>query len=101
MSNVVSFERPQKPEPHLEGLAKCIGCGHEWEAVAPFGTWHLKCPCCHTMKGMFKHPISADQGDSLFVCNCGCEALVAYYRKGIFRLQCMNCGAHQTEAIFG
>jgi len=52
------------------------------------------------MKGMFRYPISADEGDSLFLCQCGCEALVAYYRKGKFRIQCMNCGTHQTDALF-
>jgi hypothetical protein len=100
-ATVVPFVRPEKPDPHLAGGARCLACQHEWEASAPVGTWQLECPSCGLMKGMFRYPIGAMEGDSVFVCNCGCEALIAYYRKGQFRLQCMNCGEHQTEAIFG
>lgn len=99
MSNVIEFK--PKGEPHLSGEAVCIGCRHAWEATAPVGTDNLECPSCGSMKGLFRYPVSADVGDSLFVCQCGCEALTAYYRKGQFRIQCMNCGTHQTEALFG
>lgn len=98
MSDVIPFRK--REEPHLAGEAECIACRHRWVAVCPVGTWTLECPSCGLMKGMFRYPISADEGDGLFSCMCGCEALVAYYRKGKFRIQCMNCGTHQTEALF-
>lgn len=98
---VVPFERPEKEEPHLAGEALCIGCRHEWAAVAPVGTWQLECPSCCTWKGVFRYPVGADVGDLLFVCNCGCEALTAYMHHGRFRLKCMSCGTEQTNAVFG
>jgi hypothetical protein len=99
VSNVVVFQRPTPPE--MEGTAKCIGCQHEWEAVAPLGTAQLECPSCRTMKGMWKHPFAARDGDLEFRCLCGSEALTAYQRHGKFWLRCMNCGTDQTEAVFG
>ena len=100
MSNtVIPFRK--REEPHLEGEAQCIACQHRWAATAPVGTWQLECPSCGLMKGMFRYPIDADEGDLSFSCICGCEALIAYFRNGKFRLQCMNCGTHQKEAVFG
>lgn len=99
--NIIPFAKPEKPAPHLAGEALCIGCRHTWAAVAPVGTSRLECPACGLGKGMFRYPIYCEDGDSLFTCNCGCEALIAYVREGRFRIQCMNCGTHQTEAIFG
>lgn len=99
---VVSFAAAKaEREPHWTGTARCIGCQHEWQAVAPMGTFDLECPSCHLMKGHPKHPFGAQPGDLLFLCNCGSEALTAYHRKGTFYLKCMACGTDQTAAIFG
>jgi len=99
--SVVPFQRPEKPEPHMSGQAVCIGCRHEWVQAAPIGTWQYECPNCGAMKGLFKHPVGAIEGDLAFVCNCGCEALTAYQRYGKFWLRCMACGVDHTESIFG
>lgn len=101
MSEVVPFRIPEKGNPHLAGEALCIGCRHEWSAVAPVGTWQLECPSCSTWKGVFRYPVGADVGDGVFTCHCGCEALTAYMRHGLFRLKCMSCGTEQTNAVFG
>jgi transcription elongation factor Elf1 len=54
------------------------------------------------MKGIYRKPFGAAEGDSVFTCDrCGSEALTAYYHKNLFYLRCMNCGADHTEAIFG
>lgn len=102
MSEVVSFAKAkEKREPHLSGEAICIGCRHEWVAVAPVGVWQLECPSCLLLKGVFSHPVGAAEGDALFVCDCGCEALTAYFRDRLFYLKCMNCGVDHSAAVFG
>jgi hypothetical protein len=87
--------------PHLAGEALCIGCRHEWVAVAPVGVWQLECPSCGADKGIFKFPVGASSDDLVFTCNCGCEALTAYCQHGNFHLKCMSCGINQTDAVFG
>lgn len=101
MSNVVEFKRPEKADPHLSGEAKCIGCQREWVTVAPVGTITLECPSCHAMRGVWRYPVGAAEGDFAFRCNCGCEALTAYKCGRLFYIKCMCCGTDQTQAIFG
>lgn len=104
--SVVEFrprETPRKPdEQWASDTAICIGCRHEWNAVAQLGTRWLECPGCGAMKGIFKKPFGADEGDSVYRCNiCESEAMTAFYRDGLFYFQCMNCGVDHTDAIFG
>jgi hypothetical protein len=102
MAEVVSLAAVREErEPHLAGDALCIGCRHEWAAVAPVGVWQLECPSCGSMKGIWRNPCGADVGDSFFQCQCGCEALTAYLRDRRFYLKCMSCGTDQTDAVFG
>lgn len=101
MSEVLPFRRPEPSDPHLSGEAHCIGCGHDWVAVAPVGVWQFECPSCTTMKGIYRYPVGAAEGDAYFRCTCGCEALTAYYRAGHFYLKCMSCGTDHTSAVFG
>ena len=99
---VISLQKAREErEPHLAGEAVCIGCRHEWAGVAPVGVWQLECPSCGAMKGIWRYPVGAQEGDSYFLCNCGCEALTAYFRGGVFYLKCMSCGTDQSNAIFG
>lgn len=98
---VVPFARPERDDLHLDGEALCIGCRHEWVAVAPVGVWQLDCPSCGATKGIWRYPVGGQEGDYVFHCNCGCEALTAYFHKGLFRLKCMSCGTEQSAAIFG
>ncbi len=100
--NVVSLsDEREKREPHWAGPVKCIGCGHEHVAVAPMGTMFLECPSCNELKAHPKYAFGAPEGASLFLCNCGSEALTAYFYKGRFKIMCMACGADHAEAILG
>lgn len=100
--SVISFaEAKAERQPHWTGRCKCVGCGHEWEAVAPIGKMWVDCPCCNLPKGTPKFPFGGAVGDTVFTCNCGSEALTAYFRKGLFRLRCMGCGTDHSVAIFG
>lgn len=101
MSAVIPFKQREASDPHLSGQARCIGCGHEWVAVAPVGVWQFECPACQTMKGIHNYPVGPEAGDLAFQCNCGCEALTAYQRDGLFFLRCMSCGTDHTMAVFG
>lgn len=99
---VISLADARKErEPHWEGLIHCVGCQHEWRGVAPVGTMIVDCPSCSLPKGHPKHPFGAMAGDAMFRCDCGSEALTAYYRSGLFRIVCMACGINHTNAIFG
>lgn len=85
-----------------EGLVRCIGCHHEWEASAPTGTVWVNCPKCGFDKGHPKYPFGASPGDLTFVCSyCHGEALTAFKHKNLFFLLCMGCGADHTEAVYG
>lgn len=88
-------------QPHWEGPCVCLGCRHEWHGVAPVGEMFVDCPSCGLPKGHPKHPFGAQQGDTVFECSCGSEALTAYKRKGRFYMLCMACGTNQTSAIYG
>lgn len=77
-------------QPHLTGRAQCVGCRHEWQAVAPVGTEALECPSCGLDKGRFAEPVMA--GKTTWHCHCGndlfriCEPAEVY---------CVNCGTAQ------
>jgi hypothetical protein len=101
MSVVSLAAAREERQPHLMGECLCIGCRHEWAGVAPVGVWLMECPSCGSMKGIWRNPIGASPGDSFFSCVCGCEALTAYQREGLFHLKCMSCGTEQTNAVFG
>lgn len=91
----------EERQPHWRGTAYCVGCKEEWQAVAPIGTMSLDCPACELPKGVPKYPFGADEGDLLLVCDCGCEALTAYRRKGLFYVKCMACGTDLTHSFYG
>lgn len=97
---VISFAAyKEQNSPHWSGQCKCIGCGHEWVGVGPIGTMWVDCPSCNFPKGHPKHPFGADGGDAEFICDCGSDALTAYYHQGHFRLKCMACGIDHTDAV--
>lgn len=88
-------------EPHWTGTAHCLGCKHEWQAVAPLGTMWLECPKCNLPKGCPKYPFGAAEGDLILICaECGSETLTAYKRKGLFYVRCMSCGNDMTNAFY-
>ena len=97
MSNVIQFPirseavaedvATDPPEPHMTGDAKCLSCGHAWQAVAPVGTVGIECPSCALFKGVFVNP-AAHSSEMHFRCNCGSEV----FCLTIARVYCPNCG---------
>ena len=92
MADVLQFKRPPAKDPHRQGLARCIGCGHGWEAVAPAGTIALECPLCGSSKGRFLEVVGLPVGTRRWVCACENELFYVLERTMI----CANCGGeHQ------
>lgn len=104
MSEVVEFKKPgRRKKPDQEWAsdeAICVGCRHRWVAVSPIGTRWLECPGCGAMKGVYYKPFGATEGDNVYTCDCGSEAMTAYRSRGLFYFRCMSCGIDHTEAIF-
>ena len=90
MSNVIEFKKPEK-DPHGQGEALCIGCGHEWQAVAPVGVTRFECPECHAMKGLWRFEFAPAEGQMVRECNCGNQL---FYLTPDGHL-CANCGIYQ------
>ncbi len=91
-NKVVPFIKPETDLVYSEqtgfGLAFCLHCKHEWQAVAPTGTTKLECPACLTMKGKYKFEF---QPETRRVCQC---------ENDLFHLTpeghlCPNCGIYQ------
>lgn len=80
-----------KAEPHISGLAICLGCRYEWIAVAPTATTVLDCPSCSCEKGVFQGlPLPADR--VVWTCrNCACD----YFRITPQEIMCAHCGEAQ------
>lgn len=79
------------PKQHAHGEAFCIGCGHEWFAVAETGTTSLECPSCKTHKGRFRFEFYPSPGQMVRECNCG-NQLFYLTTEGHM---CANCGTYQ------
>jgi hypothetical protein len=60
----------QTATPHLSGMAKCLACGHEWQAVVEIEGFegHLECSECGTCNGILKYPVKRDG----YMWRCGC-----------------------------
>jgi len=101
VGDVVEFRRkaaPVEPEPeeqvdpHMSGRARCVGCGHGWEAVAPIGTTRLECPGCGTQRGAFVCTTEPAEG-LRWKCKCGND-LFSLHDKGA--PCCARCGLRAT-----
>ena len=87
MSNVLSLaEAKEQRTPHMTGMARCVACGHEWQAVAPVGTHEFECPSCNATKGYMAH--SVVRGETRVVCDCGCDVFRIHPDHGPY---CVNC----------
>lgn len=89
--NVIPFKRAEPEQQHGAGQAFCIGCCHEWAAVAPTGTTQLECPACHAHKGRWKFEFAPAEGQLVRECNCGNQL---FYLTPDGHL-CANCGIYQ------
>lgn len=100
MGEVVSLQEwKEENRPHWTGPCVCIECRKEFVAVAPMGVLWVECPDCGLTKGHPKHPFSCREGEALFVCGCGSEALTAFFRSGQLHIMCMACGSDVTNEV--
>lgn len=94
---VVSLaEAKREREPHIEGPAHCVLCGHKWHAVMEARPYRenlanldpfIECPACHATKGILTY--ANHRPGPHWKCNCG-NALFHLTTIGIY---CPNCGA--------
>lgn len=89
--SVIPFQRREPEQQHGAGQAFCIGCCHEWAAVAPTGTTQLECPACHAHKGHWKFEFAPAEGQLVRECDCGNQL---FYLTTDGHL-CANCGIYQ------
>lgn len=87
MTNVIELPREQ-----MRGPARCLECRHEWEAVAPVGTYSLECPKCHTWKGVLSGFVTVPNDCEVWV--CGCDSDLFYITPDY--TQCARCGKEQN-----
>lgn len=75
------------------GPARCLNCGHIWQAVAPVGTQDLECPSCITMRGLFiNHCIKGDE--EVKICHICNNTFFQLTERGTL---CINCGYYQRR----
>lgn len=99
MGKVIPFcpPEPQKPEsreePHDSGLARCLSCHHEWQAVVPVKRDDLffECPECGLLRGYFKWPFYPPGEGWYKVHWCGSELFLL---DEDFRAFCPHCGEY-------
>lgn len=101
--NVISLDDARaERQPHWMGTVHCVGCHHEWQAVAPIGDRWIDCPECGFPKGTPKYPFGAAVGDLLLTCGkCEGETLTAYHNSGRIWVRCMGCGNDMTDGFYG
>ena len=95
MSKITDLSKyKEERTPHHQGKAKCTGCLHEWQAVAPEGTSGFECPSCGTFKGVWMSHVGAPDSHEWFQCvPCGSYFfnLLRCKEHGEYFL-CVNCG---------
>ena len=79
-----------KAAPHNSGLARCMVCKHEHQAVAPVGVVWMECPECHAQKALFVGSCER-RGEAHWTCACGNDLFHAT-PEGFY---CPNCGEWQ------
>lgn len=85
MGQLVDFGR------HVQGLARCLNCRHEWQAVVPFESRLelLECSACGQTKGFFPNQYLPAKGAIVLTCECGNDLL---YVLGDGTAFCPSCG---------
>lgn len=80
-------------EPNLTGPARCVRCGHEWEAVVPQSTGfaQIECGNCGGEDTGFGMTL-VKRGGAQWRCDCGCFA----FGISPAEIYCLNCGMVQT-----
>lgn len=89
MAKIYNLEEiKRKREPHVEGPAKCLACGHKWEAFVLLeeNTFGIPCPECKLERGEFVYGLAPS--DPIYICPCGND-LFYVTPSGPF---CLKCG---------
>jgi hypothetical protein len=96
MSGIVSLaDARERREPHMNGTARCLHCGHEHAARVPVGeVIGLECPACHLPKAVMVGLYEPADGAYRWACACGCQVFFVTAQD----IQCLNCG-QPTEAV--
>ncbi len=100
MSDILPFRpRPTIPVPqpdvdHITSPAVCLGCKHEWVAVAPAATEvnSLEYPSCGAGKGLLKSFVMHSHSP-IYTCTiCMGFLWTIVHFDGIATCVCANCG---------
>lgn len=94
--SVIEFSRKDQTEPHVNGMAVCLDCRHEWSAAIAQSAYEevqgwLLCPSCSLERGRMKFAHSPTPGTQIWHCTCG-NNLMYMTPDGTF---CPNCGTKQ------
>lgn len=82
--------------PHLSGHAICVGCAHEFIAVAPVGVTWFECRKCGAHRAHMRLPCEVSgPGTSVWTCACGCTLLQCFTDETGTGFVCVNCGDKQ------
>ena len=97
MTNVTKLHNHRggnEDQPHTRGLARCVACKHEWEAIVPAGTIQFECPSCGLERGSYVYPAGLPDGQTRLECgNCGSQHFqIGYDDKGFYFGLCVGCG---------
>lgn len=79
--------RAESIEPTLAGPTVCMGCRHEWVAVAPVGTVTFRCPACELDKGVAAGFVLKAEEESF---HCGCGGFLFVIHRS--QTMCAACG---------
>lgn len=94
MTKIVDLQAKKlKRDHHVNGEARCLHCGYEWQDVAPVSTYYLDCPSCDLHKGVWIGGMLPDESKPLWHCKCGS----AFFYNIPAGWRCCGCGA---EPIF-
>ena len=82
-----------KNTPHLQGKARCLACGSEWQAVVPEGVINLECPQCNLNRGVILNNCAFPEGAWVLTCSCTNQIFMI---KEDRETLCVNCGKIQV-----
>lgn len=84
-----------KNQPHLAGEIKCMACNAVWYGVSVVGHVDgLQCPNCQTNRGIYSQPITVNEEQIAWHCNCNGQ-LFYLFPNGI--TMCCKCGNRSTD----
>jgi predicted RNA-binding Zn-ribbon protein involved in translation (DUF1610 family) len=77
----------------LSGPAKCLACGHEWDANVEAPAWAFKCPACGNYRGHFHLSVELPDDTPRLACHKCDNQAFQLTPLGTF---CLGCGAYHS-----